>query len=195
MVLVEAIGMRQRIVQEATRLFTHNGYNAVSMREIAAACGITKAALYYHFRDKQDLFVAILSEYLERMNRLIDECRAAAPTSRERLSVFVQAVFQQPAEQRAIIRLASQEMPNLSPEFRNAFDQQYHAQFIGKLADLLKEGMQAQELRPANEQQATWVLLGMMYPFFYPHENRPVELESITGLIISVFFEGMSRHD
>src|SRR5512138_2815352 len=149
MVLVEAVGMHRRILQEATRLFTQNGYNAVSMREIAAACGITKAALYYHFTDKQALFAAILSEYLEHMNRLIDACREAAPTARGRLSAFVRAVFEQPAEQRAIIRLASQEMPNLSPELRGSFDRQYQAQFIGKLAGLLKEGIHYQELRPA----------------------------------------------
>ena len=195
MVLIEAIGMRQRILREATRLFTHNGYNAVSMREIAEACGITKAALYYHFKDKQDLFNDILSEYLDRMDRLIDECRAGSQTTRGQLTAFVRAVFIQPAEQRAIIRLASQEMPKLSPEFRARFGQQYHAQFIGRLAGMMDEGIHSGELKPAHGQLAAWVLLGMMVPFFYPEEDRPANLDQAIELILTVFFEGMTRHD
>lgn len=195
MILVEETGMRRRIIQEATRLFTHNGYNAVSMREIAAACGITKAALYYHFKDKQDLFGAILNEYLERMNRLIDECSASSATTRDRLSAFIREVFRQPAEQRAIIRLASQDMTNLSAEFQVQFNQRYHTLFIGKLAEILEAGVQSGELKPANGRQAAWVLLGMMYPFFYPHENQSLEASQIVEWISTIFFEGITRHD
>jgi len=56
-------------------------------------------------------------------------------------------------------------MPNLSPQARTGFKQLYQDEFIGALAEILAEGMQGGELRPASSHQLVWVLLGMMYPF------------------------------
>jgi AcrR family transcriptional regulator len=47
-----------RIITQSLTLFSALGYHGVSMNEIAHAVGITKAALYYHFEDKEALFVA-----------------------------------------------------------------------------------------------------------------------------------------
>ena len=186
-------GMRERIMQEATLLFTRSGYNAVSMREIAAACSITKAGLYYYFKNKEALIIAIMTDYLGEIGRLIDDCRAASSNAHGRLTAFIRAVFAQPAEKRAIIRLASQEMSNLSSQARSSFNQLYQDEFIAPLGEILTEGMQSGELRPANSHQLVWVLLGMMYPFFYPGQERQ-GLEEVLDLIISIFFDGIARH-
>jgi AcrR family transcriptional regulator len=195
MTLPETLTMRQRILQEATCLFTRNGYTAVSIREIAEACGITKAALYYHFKDKEDLIVAILSAYLTEMGSIISACRAAAPTTRERVRIFIETIFAQPIEQRALIRLGSQEMVNLSPETRISFGRLYQESFIGPLAAILAEGIQNGELRLADSHQVVWVLLGMMYPFFYPNPERLGNMQNVIDLIVTTFFDGMTRHD
>jgi len=196
MIQNEALGMRQRILQEATRLFTRSGYNAISMREIAAACGgITKAALYYHFKDKEDLMVAILSDYLAGMGLLIAGCRASAPDARTRLTVFMRAIFAQPIEQRAIIRLGSQELTNLTLEARASFGRLYQEEFIGPLAAIIAEGMRSGELRLADSHQAVWLLLGMMYPFFYPSQERLLDVENVINLMITVFFDGLATRD
>jgi AcrR family transcriptional regulator len=188
-------GMRERILSEATLLFTRSGYNAISMREIAAACGITKAGLYYHFNDKEALIVAIMTGYLIEINQLITACRAASPNARGRLTAFIRGVFAQPAEKRAIIRLASQEITNLSSRSQTGFNHRYHEDFIDPLGALLTEGMQSGELRPADSRQLVWVLLGMMYPFFYPGQDRFDQLEEGITLIITTFFDGIARHD
>jgi AcrR family transcriptional regulator len=66
-----AIQTRQRILNGAYGLFWRQGFVRVSMDEIAARAGITKRALYRHFRSKDDLIAAALahsSEFaLERM--------------------------------------------------------------------------------------------------------------------------------
>ena len=83
------VGMRDRILAEATRRFVIHGYNSISMREIAEACGIKKAALYYHFKGKEDLFLAILSRYLDEMDGLIRRCRAQGAGGRPRGSARI----------------------------------------------------------------------------------------------------------
>jgi AcrR family transcriptional regulator len=52
-------GTRERILDIALDLFVDKGYEATSLREIAEAMGFSKAALYYHFRSKTDIFLAL----------------------------------------------------------------------------------------------------------------------------------------
>ena len=63
--------MRERILTTATQLFVERGYDGVAMREISEACGITKAALYYHFTGKADLLDAICTGYLDDISQVV----------------------------------------------------------------------------------------------------------------------------
>src|SRR5688500_4971898 len=51
-----------RILEAAYRLFRRHGYGRVSMDEIAAATGVTKRSLYYHFESKDQLLSAVLED-------------------------------------------------------------------------------------------------------------------------------------
>lgn len=50
----------ERMLALAIPLFARSGFDRVSMREVAAATGVTPAALYYHFSDKEDLYLALV---------------------------------------------------------------------------------------------------------------------------------------
>ncbi len=192
----EVTGMRERILAEAGRRFVIHGYNGISMREIAEACGITKAALYYHFKDKEDLILAILDRYLSEMDRVIHECRGQGGTARQQLAGVVQAIFSQLPEQRSIIRLATQEMPNLSAEARQRFGLVYHLKFIGQFEAILSEGVALGEFKPMDVKLVVWILLGMMYPFFYPGQERDGrENEEALQTILKIFFEGIDSRE
>jgi AcrR family transcriptional regulator len=60
-------GTRDRILQVAYDLFAGLGFSRVSMRQVAAAAGVTKPALYYHFRDKESLFEECLADFDEAL--------------------------------------------------------------------------------------------------------------------------------
>lgn len=57
---------RDRVLRHARDLFVERGYDGVSMQQIAVATGMTKAALYYHFRDKEELFGQVVRRELDR---------------------------------------------------------------------------------------------------------------------------------
>lgn len=62
---------KRLIIETAVKLFAQNGYHATSMQAIADQCGISKGALYLHFKSKEELLVSILeyfqSDTLEKM--------------------------------------------------------------------------------------------------------------------------------
>lgn len=47
------------LIEAARKLFTERGYHNVGIREFAAEAGLTRGALYYHFGDKESLFLAV----------------------------------------------------------------------------------------------------------------------------------------
>ena len=57
---------REKIIYEALSLFSVNGYDAVTIREIASAVGIKESSIYNHFKNKQDILNKIIDETLKR---------------------------------------------------------------------------------------------------------------------------------
>ena len=57
---------KDRICYEALTLFSEKGFDAVSVRDIAAAVGIKESSLYNHYKGKQDIFESIVREYSQR---------------------------------------------------------------------------------------------------------------------------------
>ena len=52
-------------------LFTEHGYEGTSLREIAERLDVTKAALYYHFRSKEDIIASLVADYYGQIDALI----------------------------------------------------------------------------------------------------------------------------
>ncbi|MCU1592349.1 MAG: transcriptional regulator, TetR family [Frankiales bacterium] len=66
-----AAGTRQDILSTAMALFTAQGYDATSLRQIADRLGFTKAALYYHFPAKEHLAIELTRPWLDAISNLI----------------------------------------------------------------------------------------------------------------------------
>jgi AcrR family transcriptional regulator len=62
---------RRRIQQAALELFGERGYDATSLREIAERLGVTKAALYFHFRTKEQILESITDDLASDVDELI----------------------------------------------------------------------------------------------------------------------------
>ncbi|MFD7080406.1 TetR/AcrR family transcriptional regulator [Streptomyces sp. NPDC002181] len=63
---------RQRIQDVALELFAEQGYEKTSLREIAERLDVTKAALYYHFKTKEDIIISVFEDLTRPIDELID---------------------------------------------------------------------------------------------------------------------------
>lgn len=75
---------RGRIQRVALELFTEQGYDKTSLREIAERLGVTKAALYYHFKSKEEIVESFLGDRLDEIDRMIDWLRTQPRTAEVR---------------------------------------------------------------------------------------------------------------
>jgi AcrR family transcriptional regulator len=62
---------RARIQAVAVELFTEQGYDKTSLREIAERLDVTKAALYYHFKSKEDIIRSLIDDYFGQLDDLV----------------------------------------------------------------------------------------------------------------------------
>lgn len=161
----ETQSMRQEILATARALFIQQGYRGLSMSMLARAVGVSKAALYYHFKDKEELFLAILKALLDELEFIIHQASIESTDSRQQIRSLVSKIMAWPPDQRAAIRLASQELSQISRQASQSFYQLYHEKFIGKIQVIIETGIAAGELRAVDPTLATWALLGIMYPY------------------------------
>jgi AcrR family transcriptional regulator len=62
---------REKIRAVALELFAEQGYEKTSLREIAERLGVTKAALYYHFKSKEDIVASLVHDVRQEVEKII----------------------------------------------------------------------------------------------------------------------------
>ena len=85
----EVADTRTRILDIARDLFTAQGYGSTSIAMIAEKLGTSKAALYYHFKSKEEILDALLNEPFAAMKDFRDECTKAGSTPEEILGGLI----------------------------------------------------------------------------------------------------------
>lgn len=89
----EISASRSRILDVSHDLFQAHGYRVVSMQQIAEAACIKKPTLYHHFRDKEDLFIAVMDMVMARSRETIADALAPGAPLREQLQSVAAYIF------------------------------------------------------------------------------------------------------
>lgn len=98
---------RRKILDAATRLFGLHGYHAATVPMIVAAADSSVGSFYMHFRNKEDIFAAVLESLGERISEVLNEARTRQTDPHQRIGDGVEALFvflaQNPEEARILI--------------------------------------------------------------------------------------------
>ena len=100
-------GTRERIQAIALELFAEQGYEKTSLREIAERLGVTKAALYYHFKSKEDIVRSFVEDYRAELEQVI-AWGASQPRTPETRAEILRRYAGIVSEQLAVIRFMEQ---------------------------------------------------------------------------------------
>jgi len=72
----------------ALELFAEQGYEKTSLREIAERLSVTKAALYYHFKSKEDIVHSLTDDYFAEIDALLDWAKGQPRNDETRLAIL-----------------------------------------------------------------------------------------------------------
>ncbi|CCH79419.1 putative transcriptional regulator [Nostocoides japonicum T1-X7] len=106
---------RTRLREAATSAFAENGFHATTTRDIAAAAGMSPAALYIHHRSKQDLLHVISRDGHQEVLQLVRDASASSGGPEDRLAEVIRALAAYHAENHTIARTVNYEIHSLSP--------------------------------------------------------------------------------
>ena len=85
---------QERLLSASAELFSKQGYSGVSMRDIARAVGITQAAIYHHFSNKDALYIATITYLFEQYTLGISEQMSAIDDPAQRLELLIGAMLE-----------------------------------------------------------------------------------------------------
>ncbi|TCD15902.1 TetR/AcrR family transcriptional regulator [Oricola cellulosilytica] len=80
---------REALVQAAAELFWIRGFEATSLADIAAASNVPLGNIYYYYKSKADLAMAVANLFVAQTERLVADVCGETPDPRERLKFFV----------------------------------------------------------------------------------------------------------
>lgn len=86
-----AVDRRQQIISQAASLFARKGFDATSIRDIAAASGILSGSLYHHFASKEEIFVGVHEAGMKLLIERVTAAIETATTPWDRLSAAAAA--------------------------------------------------------------------------------------------------------
>lgn len=80
---------RQKLLEVARELFAHKGLEATTMNDIAAASGRGRRTLYTYFRNKEDIYYAVIEEELECLSEKMDEVASMDVEPEEKIFTLI----------------------------------------------------------------------------------------------------------
>lgn len=105
---------RARLLTAAVQAFAAKGFHGTTTRDIAAAAGMSPAAVYVHHRSKEELLFAISRDGHQRTLDLVRDAAASAQAPADRLAAVVRAFARHHAEGHTWARIVNYELGSLS---------------------------------------------------------------------------------
>lgn len=84
---------REKILDTALTMFSKRGYHDTRLDDIAQESSTSKGAIYFHFPNKETLFLALVDQFANLLERRVDEATAAQPIGVERVRVALETVL------------------------------------------------------------------------------------------------------
>ncbi|WP_241385009.1 TetR/AcrR family transcriptional regulator [Rhodococcus sp. CH91] len=140
---MRALSPKQRVFIETGRKeFVRNGYGSSSIRTIAQEAGVSLSALYYHYKNKQDLLLAILLDGVDTYDAVCDAELARVgddPVDRIRAFVKGNVVFRTRFPEHG--RMIATEVRNLEPEGARLYEERRRAG-RQRIRDIIDDGVE-----------------------------------------------------
>lgn len=153
--------IREDVLRKAAGLFAERGFTSTNLEDIAKAVGLSRPALYYYFKNKDDVLTALVEEATTYPVTVLDKHRRSeerSPSERLRLAIreLVLWIIDNPTPVRVLetneAKLPSRVAAQHAKAKRRVLDA-----FAGMIADGIKAG----EMIHAEPQLAAFALIGM----------------------------------
>jgi AcrR family transcriptional regulator len=197
---------RSDILSAARRVFALKGFVGTSVREVAESAQVNKAMIYYHFKDKLDLYRAVLSDSFETLQDIWqDEVFQQKTTARRKIQTYIEGFIRYQLANEDLRRIMAMEFSTAGNQGNNIkwIAKHYFSKNHSALVEILKTGMESGELKKMDPLMAVVSLLGMItHLFIYqplsPYilkKNGTVSASKLGPFVTEIFFSGLGTQN
>ena len=196
----EHLARRKEILQAAEKVFAAKGFFHTTMNEIAQVAEFGTGTLYNFFKSKEDLYFTLIDEKTDEINRLVKNelFRKASAIERIRKVLILELEFIE--QNRDFFRIYTSEGSRFEWTIKDDCGKKIHnkmVDYIDLLAQVLKEGMKANELKPLNPLDLAHAFEGIVHSFIFEWLISPESypLVSKADTILEIFLKGTEKEE
>lgn len=133
-----------RICQSAVRIFSSKGYHKTTMDDIAAEAGLTKGAIYWHFKNKRELFKFLIESRFKELDKLISTAlsgKASPPSKIQNVFCVCLDYYEKNRDFCALIKVFHSEGIVLIDKEFETWLRNIYARYREMLAAVIRQGM------------------------------------------------------
>lgn len=189
------------LLTAALQLFVDKGYAGTRLEDVAARAGVSKGTLYLYFRNKEELFKAVVRENIVTLiSRSADEVSRYSGGSAELLAYLLAGWWLEYGKSPAggLTKLIMAESGNF-PELARFFNDDVIRPWHDVLAAALRRGIERKEFRPVDVPHtvriisAPLVMLALWTRSFGPCSNEPVDADAYIAAHVDMVLAGLRR--
>lgn len=157
---------RKQLLEAAVRVFSEKGYAATRLSDIGEEAGVTRGAIYWHFGNKKELFVALYKERIDPFFNVIKETLNEDLGPLAKIQKILTVFFEKFQCDRDF--LANQHLDFIEMKIRNeipeirAFMKEREDKFFEILIDVINEGIELGEIRKDVDPDAVTSMLATL---------------------------------
>ncbi|MFC1997591.1 TetR/AcrR family transcriptional regulator [Chloroflexota bacterium] len=187
---------KQHLLEVAEGLFTEHGYQAVTIREIAQASGVTNAALYYHFPNKKALFDEAIEYHTDKLAQQMEKAGNQVADTRGKLMAILGEYAKQVSDRRSPLFSLRRKPGIAHPEHVQKQHAHHVKRMLAPLERTLQNAVEQGELRQLpNEYSPASLLLGLFHGMLQhlKHSNELQISNEDIELVIDIYWGGLKQ--
>jgi AcrR family transcriptional regulator len=191
---------RAAILTAARRMFAERGLDGTSVREVAKAANVNNAMIYYHFKDKDDLYQSVLSNSFSALTAIWDnEIFKSSASVRQKIQRYIEGAIRFHQNNEDLRRIMAMEFA-ASGGTSTWMCEKYFADNYNRLTEILKEGMRRGELKKFDPSHAVASLIGVIFHnFILQHMAEHINGKGVNlspkrfgAFVTELFFNGLA---
>lgn len=184
--------MKEQIMNAAVVLFSKKGFYQTSMDDVAQQAGVAKGTLYYHFKNKSQLFCETTVAGIDFMSGEVQSIINQGMTPRDMADKIIALFVEMCTDYAGIVDIVMNEISNgIDADVLQTL-KEAKLRFIGRVAHVLDEGKMAGVLRPCDSQSVSGALVSFVYAYCRLAFEKPNASKSaITRELSSILMRGL----
>ncbi|MFC1883141.1 TetR/AcrR family transcriptional regulator [Thermodesulfobacteriota bacterium] len=184
---------RMRLIEAAIDLFAEKGYTETPVREIVERAGVTKPVLYYYFKNKEGLFMAILDWASELQEEFLESLLEIHGNTLDRFIKLYKGIYKGVMEHRDLFKMINNLVFGPPQGISTSLLNHFHLRMVDAIKKIYKDGLAKNEVVKEDPEDVAIVVLGLLdtclhMDNLYPDKEDPER----PGRLLRIAFNGLS---